>query len=405
MNTVNGIDIIKGNHPLYPHEVHVAKRLFGKRSRKKFKYLKDANAHALKLSRRVLNKERVPLDPEVHKIAAMYADNLTPFQIQTMLEEGVRRYSVEAKGLDELVTEYLEQQAMLLERGTVGQDHMNTVNCISKKLVGYLGDPLVRDIDLAMLDKMVNERLQTVQDNGKKVSPRTVRNEVNQLSAIFNYAIALKYVSDNPTLHCKLKDYKAPVGICKPADLQKLLDNADHHIQCHLMFGAFGGLRSSEIMRMRWSDVRLEEGQFFIAGTKNENAERWVNLTPPLMDFCKQALEAENPPSGLVMGGMVPNTRNRKLTKLYKAVGYTPKRNYLRHSYGSHHLVQYQNGDNTANEMGHIGPQMTFKAYRKAVLKSQAADYFAIRCSAKPWVIIKGMGVKKPQKLAEQIAA
>jgi len=43
---------------------------------------------------------------------------------------------------------------------------------------------------------------------------------------------------------------------------------------------------------------------------------------------------------------------------------------------------------------------MTFKAYRKAVLKSQAASYFALRCSAKPWVIIKGLGIKKPQKLA-----
>jgi hypothetical protein len=325
MKTVTNIRIKETDSPDNPWEVYVPKAAFGKLIRKRFATKAQAKAQKIIYENKLLSKRRAPLSPEVHKIVAMYADNLTPFQMQTMLEEGVRRYSVEAKGLDELVTEYLEQQAMLLERGTVGQDHMNTVNCISKKLVGYLGNPLVRDIDLAMLDKMVNERLQTVQGNGEKVSPRTVRNEVNQLSAVFNYAISMEYVTKNPTLHCKLKDYKAPVGICKPADLQKLLDNADHHIQCHLMFGAFGGLRSSEIMRMRWSDVRLEEGQFFIAGTKNENAERWVNLTPPLMDFCRQALEAENPPSGLVMGGMVPQTKLRKLTKLYKAVGYTPK--------------------------------------------------------------------------------
>jgi integrase len=252
---------------------------------------------------------------------------------------------------------------------------------------------------------MVATRLTTTQTNGEPVSKRTVRNEVNQLSAIFNYAIAMEYVTKNPTLHCKLPEYKAEVGICKPEELEKLLEHADHHLQCHLMFGAFGGLRTSEIMRMRWVDVRIDEGQFYIAGTKNENAERWVNLTPPLMDFCKQVLESDAPPHGLVMGGMVNNTRCRKLTKLYKAVGYKPKRNYLRHSYGSHHLIQFQNGDNTAFSMGHIGPQQTFKAYKKAVLKSQAANYFAIRCSAKPWVIIKGMGIKKPQKLAEQIAA
>ena len=93
------------------------------------------------------------------------------------------------------------------------------------------------------------------------------------------------------------------------------------------------------------------------------------------------------------------------LEEAYKKAGYRIPKNGLRHSFGSHHLVHYQNADNTANEMGHVGPTMTFKAYRKAVLKSQAANYFAIRCSAKPWVIIKGMGIKKPQKLAEQIAA
>jgi integrase len=171
------------------------------------------------------------------------------------------------------------------------------------------------------------------------------------------------------------------------------------------MFGAFGGLRSSEIFRMKWSDVRLEEGQFYIEGSKNEGAERWIKMTPPLMDFCKAILEGEDFPDGLVMGGMTSQTQQRKIEEAYKKAGYRIPKNGLRHSFGSHHLVQYQNGDNTANEMGHIGPTMTFKAYRKAVLKSQAASYFAIRCSAKPWVIIKGLGIKKPQKLAEEIAA
>ena len=402
MKYVTGIKIKKGDHPQFPWEVHVAKRLFGKRSRKKFETEAEAKAHATKMSRRVISKERVPLDPEVHKIVALYAEKLTPFQIQTMLEEGVRRYSVEAKALSELVAEYLKQQQTLFEEGSVGVDHNNTVKCLSNKLVEYLGNPLVRDIDLNMVEDMKSTRLKTTQQNGKPVSKRTVRNEINQLSALFNYAIARKYVTDNPTLHVKIPEYKAPVGICKPEDLQKLLNHADHHLQCFLMFGAFGGLRTSEIMRMRWVDVRIDEGQFYIAGTKNENAERWVNMTPPLLAFCKQVLEGENPPHGLVMGGMVNNTRCRKLTKLYKAVNYKPKRNYLRHSFGSHHLVQYQNADHTANEMGHIGPQQTFKAYRKTVLKSQAADYFNIRAEAKPWVKITGLGIKKKRKNEEQ---
>ena len=386
-----------------PHLVYVNPSVFGKRIRKRFKTKEQAESQISIYANRLINKERVPLAPDLHKIVALFADKLTPSQVQIMLEEGVRRYSVATKALSELVAEYLREQQTLFEEGSVGDGHNNTVKCLSNKLVGYLGDPLLRDIDLKMVEKMKSTRLKTTQQNGKPVSIRSVRNEVNQLSALFNYAIARKYVTDNPTSHVRIPEYKAPVGICKPEDLQKLLNHADHHLQCHLMFGAFGGLRTSEIMRMRWVDVRIDEGQFYIAGTKNENAERWVNMTPPLMDFCKQVLEGENPPHGLVMGGMCDNTRCRKLAKLYKAVGYKPKRNYLRHSFGSHHLVRYKNGDHTANEMGHIGPQQTFKAYRKAVLKSQASDYFNIHCSAKPWVEITGLrpyARKTPDKLA-----
>ena len=40
------------------------------------------------------------------------------------------------------------------------------------------------------------------------------------------------------------------------------------------------------------------------------------------------------------------------------------------------------------------------QAYRKAVLKSQAAEFFAIRPKAKAWVLKAGMGIKKPRKMA-----
>lgn len=402
---MKGIRLIHEEDKDQPWLVYVNPTVFGKRRRKRFKLKAEALQQVKIYENRVLNNERTPLDPELHQLVALYAPKLTIPQFATMLEEGVRRYSVTALPLETLVQEYLALQTRLFERGSVGQCHINTVNYLAPKLVESLDNPLVRDIDTEMVEEMVDQRLASTNKKGKKVSPRSVRNEVNQLSAIFNYAIGKKYVTDNPTLKVNLPSYKPEVGICKPEDLENLLSHACHYIQCWIMFGAFGGLRSSEIFRMKWSDVRLDEGQFYIEGSKNEGAERWIKMTPPLMDFCKAILEGEDVPDGLVMGGMASQTQQRKIEEAYKKAGYRIPKNGLRHSFGSHHLVQYQNGDNTANEMGHIGPQMTFKAYRKAVLKSQAASYFAIRCSAKPWAIIKGLGIKKPQKLAAEIAA
>jgi integrase len=271
---------------------------------------------------------------------------------------------------------------------------------LAPKIVEYLDNPNINTITTEDLDNFVDRRLDMRMKNGELYSPRTVINEINFLSALFNYGIKKGHMIKNPTLEVKMPDYKAPVGICKPEDLETLLSHADHFMQCHIMFGAFGGLRSSEIMRMDWSDVRLDEGQFYIHGTKNSHAERWVQLTPPLMDFCKQLLGSDNPPKGLVMGGMVPKTRNARMVKLVKAAGVKIPRNGLRHSYGSHHLVHYEKADKTAQEMGHIGPQQTFRAYRKAVLKSQAAEFFAIKPEAKAWVLKAGMGIKKPRAKA-----
>ena len=92
----------------------------------------------------------------------------------------------------------------------------------------------------------------------------------------------------------------------------------------------------------------------------------------------------------------------RKRGRVNTAAGVRIPRNGLRHSFGSHHLVAYNNPSVTATEMGHLGPQQTFKAYRKAVLKSQAEDFFAICCEAKPWVMV---GQGRPRKGAGQVAA
>jgi len=396
---INGIKITKVDDSK-PWRLNVAKSLFGKQIRKRFSTRGEAEQAAEAYGLKLRQKDCTPLDPEIHQVAALFQDRLSAAQFMNALNEAVQLKGLSLRTLEELGEEFVAHQQMLNERGSVSDRYVIDCEHYGPKMVKYLGNPEVRAITTEDLDKFVNMRLTSRRSDGNLYSPRTVINEINFLSALFNYGIKKGYMLKNPTLEVQMPDYKAPVGICKPSELEKLLEHADHFMQCHIMFGAFGGLRSSEILRMRWEDVRLEEGQFYIKGTKNSHAERWVKLTPPLMHFCKQLLESENPPKGLVMGGMVPKTRNSKMTTLKKAADIKIPRNALRHSFASHHLVHYNEADTTATEMGHIGPQQTFRAYRKAVLKSQAAEFFAIRPKAKAWVLKAGMGIKKPRKLA-----
>ena len=396
-----GIRLVKvDTHPDRPWLVSVPPSVFGKQIRKRFETRDEAKLQMHAYMMEAASKEQAPLDPDIHRVVAGFQDKLSATQIMTALSTAVELQGLALVTLEELANEYLGHQEMLQERGSITLRHLKDAQHLSPKVVGYLGNPNINTITAEQLESFVDKRLTTRKPNGKLYSPRTVINEVNFLSALFNYGIKKGHMVKNPTLDVKMPDYKAPVGICKPDELVKLLKHADHFEQCQIMFGAFGGLRSSEILRMRWEDVRLDEGQFYIKGTKNSHAERWVKLTPPLMDFCKQLLESENPPKGLVMGGMVPITKERKMQKLAKTAAIKIPKNGLRHSFGSHHLVHYEKADTTATEMGHIGPQQTFRAYRKAVLKSQAAEFFAIRPKAKAWVLKSGLGIKKPRKLA-----
>ena len=396
-----GIRLIHEEGKKLPWLVYVNPSLFGKRRRKRFATKKEAVAQMQTFDARLRRKELGPLDPELHRVVALFADKLNPAQVMVLLTEGVERFSKQSRSLKQLSEEFQAHIEMLHERvdakgkPAVSATYVSDCKYFGPRVIEHLGNVDVADIKVEQLDTWVTNRLKSTLKNGKQISSRTVKNEVNYLSALFRYAINKNYLTKNLTHQmAKLPCATGEVTICQPEEIERLLEAGDHFVQSHIMFGAFGGLRSSEIMKMEWEDVRIEEGQFYIEGTKNAGSERWVKMTPPLMDWCKQLLEGDNPPSGLVMAGMTDITKGRKLEAAYKKAGCRIPKNALRHSYGSHHLVHYQNADNTANEMGHVGPQMTFKAYRKAVLKSQAAEYFAIRCEAKAQVISPCLGQK-----------
>jgi len=102
-----------------------------------------------------------------------------------------------------------------------------------------------------------------------------------------------------------------------------------------LMFGCFAGIRSSEIERLTWENVRLDVGQLFMTKGKNKNSERYVTLTPPLLDWCKKMLDGGA--TGPVLKGFGSKDVYKIQKRLCKVAGVNIPYNALRHSFGSHH--------------------------------------------------------------------
>ena len=210
-----------------PWLVNVAKSCFGKQIRKRFKTRRQAELMAHEYTMRMKVKEQTPLEPELHKVVALFQGKLSATQVMDALTTAVELQGLSMFTLEELANEYLGHQEMLQERGTISADHLRDAQHLGPKLVEYLENPNINSITTEQLDNFVDMRLGMRMKNGNLYSPRTVINEINFLSALFNYGIKKGHMVKNPTLDVKMPDYKAPVGICKPDELEKLLQHAN----------------------------------------------------------------------------------------------------------------------------------------------------------------------------------
>ena len=362
-------------------EVYVPARLSttGKRERKRFNLKADATQYASELNLKIDANAIAPLGSEYHIVTAKYQSKLTAAQFEQALALMVEQIDQNNITLAELFERYVEMQQRRHKRGQIRDRRFEDIQKQTKKLKEWLGNPLVRSITEEMIEEFIDERL----DAG--ASKRTVFNYGATLRHVFKWGLTKGFLTTNPMKNVTLPSKKSEVKIMTPSGLETLLQHSTHFPRVYIMFGAFGGLRSSEINVTSWEDVNLDENHVFVPGKKNVHAERIVELTPPLRAYCELMLNSDNPPEGLLMDINDSTFRNH-LNKMYEAAGgLRIPQNALRHSYASHHLVAYKDPTLTATEMGHTSPTTTFAFYRRAVKKTQALFYWNIR-----WVPAEG---------------
>ena len=111
---------------------------------------------------------------------------------------------------------------------------------------------------------------------GLKINPRNRRNFRTLLVALFNFAREQGYLPKHLTTAAD--DLSMPkvkpsaIKIYTPKEILKLLLSADEEIKPFLAFGAFAGLRSAEIERLTWENIKWEQGVVVV------NAE-WLVLS------------------------------------------------------------------------------------------------------------------------------
>lgn len=209
-----------------------------------------------------------------------------------------------------------------------------------------------------------------------KVSARSRKNLRILLVALFNFAKSSGYLlKDVATAADGLPIPKVEgkeIEIYTPAEMRSLLKHADEHTLPILCLGGFAGLRTAEIQRLNWEDIKW--GQKVIE-IRAEAAKTGQRRLVPILPAVRSFLMPFSRQHGRVVGAIKLDLRMRALADDAKV---TRKHNALRHSFASYRVAAIKNPSQVAYEMGN-SPKMIFQSYRELVTPRQAREWWALR--------------------------
>ena len=99
---------------------------------------------------------------------------------------------------------------------------------------------------------------------GGKLSPKTIKHYVSFISSIFDYAIKMQMLSDNPCKYVTLPNIKQAERDCYTLEEAQhfldLLQNEPLKYQAFFVLAIYGGFRRGEILGLEWKDINFETG-------------------------------------------------------------------------------------------------------------------------------------------------
>jgi integrase len=192
--------------------------------------------------------------------------------------------------------------------------------------------------------------------------------------ALYAYCRTRGWTGANPLeLVSRLKVSRGgKVGILEPEQAARLLESASEETLPFWAVGLFGGLRTAELKRLEWKDIRWDSGLIEVPALKSKTAtRRFVEIRPNLAAW----LLPYRQHSGLICPpGLVGTLQADR-----KRAGVVPwPANACRHSFASYHLAYFRDLKGLMLEIGHTNPDVTFRHYRELTTPAEAEKFWRI---------------------------
>lgn len=265
---------------------------------------------------------------------------------------------------------------------------------IDNVLVPWVGDVLVTDLRPSDIRDWVG--LQTV-------SLKRIRNLLWPLRAVLDEAVADELIDTNPFTRLKLarlvpeakrrSDWEPDPYT--EAELRTLLARVPAPERFAFQIQAYTGLRTGELIALRWPRVDLEAGHIRVTETTTERQDKDRPKTPagvrtiPLLPAAREALEALRAHTLLAGDRVTVNPRStrkdrawddKRLAQVWKAAhkdtGIAYRNPYrLRHTWASQLLSQGENVAMISRLLGHKTIEMTIKHYARWISQGEALGF------------------------------
>lgn len=237
------------------------------------------------------------------------------------------------------------------------------------------------------------------------LSARSRKNYLAVAGEIFRHAVSKKYLTENPLSELTKVEKKAVIGAdrdgAEPSILSvpqagKLIRTAAEHPELRMLapvtLALFCGIRTEELKRMDWGEIRLEESEPFVVIPKakakkrrirhvaiSPNAAEWLSLCRAragsvaddryLSDFQKRFKKLQR----LAEFG-IEEEKNGK--RIWRSTWQT---NCMRHSFGTYHFALHGDSMLTARLLGHKATDdVLFDHYRALATKDEGTAFFQI---------------------------
>lgn len=212
-----------------------------------------------------------------------------------------------------------------------------------------------------------------------KVTPLSNRTQNNYLGALknfFTWAHGAGLVEEEFHRKIQAVDFarteEVPTEIFTPDELDRLLTAAPKEFEAAIAIGAFAGLRSSEIIRLDWKEVKAERGVIEVTAGKAKTAmRRLVPISPNLGRWLAAA-----PAAGPVWRHSRAYFHELQRQTAAKSL-LSWKHNALRHSFISYRLALVHDINQVAAESGNSA-RMIQRHYRELVTPDDARRWFGL---------------------------